>query len=139
MPGTLRFRAGRLTLPVWSSRRLTQRTPEFDAEQSAHRRTLVFAGIISYRQWTMQDLLNDIGRRFPLLESLKLSSGEGLIEKLPSFMGLLLAAFCFVFPRKDKIASLAAVLYSLGRFAVEFPTLAEEYARRVFTKGQRVK
>src|SRR5881227_550063 len=117
MPGTLRFRAGRLTLPVWSSRRLTQRTPEFDAEQSAHRRTLVFASIISYRQWTMQDLLDDIGRRFPLLKSLKLSSGEGAIEKLPAFMGLLLAAieqrryspFCFVFPRKDKIASTVAV------------------------------
>ena len=95
----------------------------------------------------MQDLLNDIGRRFPLLKSVKLSSREGPIENLPPFMGLLLAAieqrrhsaFCFVFPRKDKIAPLAAVLYSLGRFAVEFPTLAEEYARRVFTKGQRVK
>lgn len=62
-------------------------------------------------------------------------------------MGVLLAAieesrhasFCFVFPRKEGIAPISAVLYALGRFAVDFPALAEDYAQRRFSIGQRVK
>jgi hypothetical protein len=61
-------------------------------------------------------------------------------------MGVLLAtieeshhsSFCFVFPRKTGIGPLTAVLHSLGRFGVDFPKLAEEYARRSFQAGQRV-
>ena len=95
----------------------------------------------------MDDAQNALKSRFPLLTSLRIYNGPGETESLAAFTGVLLAAiaesrhssFCFVFPRKDRIAPLAAVLYALGRFAVDFPALAEEYARRSFEKGQRVK
>ena len=85
----------------------------------------------------MHDLRNALSQRFPLLTSLKLFHGAGEREDLASFMGVLLAtmegsrdsSFCFVFPRKSGIAPLSATLYALGRFAVDFPKLAEEYAR----------
>jgi hypothetical protein len=91
--------------------------------------------------------LNDVLRqRFPLLSSLRISNGPGDTEDLASFMGVLLAtieesrhsSFCFVFPRKTGIGPLTAVLYSLGRFGVDFPKRAEEYARHSFQAGQRV-
>ncbi len=86
-------------------------------------------------------------RRFPLLTSLKLFHASGEVEDLASFMGVLLAtmegsrdsSFCFVFPRKADIAPMSAVLYALGRFAVDFPLLAERYAKTSFTKDQRVR
>ena len=95
----------------------------------------------------MHDLQNALSQRFPLLTSLRLFHGPGEGEDLASFMGVLLAtmegsrdsSFCFVFPRKSVIAPLSATLYALGRFAVEFPKLAEQYARASFQLGQRVK
>jgi len=93
------------------------------------------------------DEAQDFRQRFPILEKLRISDGSGAGENLATFMGVLLAAmeksrnasFCFVFPRKEGIAPLSAVLYSLGRFVVDFPLLAEEYAQRRFQKGQRVR
>ncbi|MCU1305278.1 MAG: hypothetical protein JWQ87_5562 [Candidatus Sulfotelmatobacter sp.] len=94
------------------------------------------------------DIAQDFLRqRFPILEKLRISDGSDTAENLATFMGVLLAAmersryasFCFVFPRKQAIAPLSAVLYSLSRFSVEFPALAEEYAQRSFQKGQRVR
>ena len=95
----------------------------------------------------MTDLLGMIEGSFPLLSSLRVNHGAGDTEDLASFMGLLLAtieraqysSFCFVFPRKEAIAPLTAVLYALGKFAVDFPALAEAYAQRRFKIGQRVK
>lgn len=95
----------------------------------------------------MDDTLNTLKQRFPLLASLRLYNGPGDTEAIAAFMGILLAAiaesrhstFCFVFPRKARIAPLTAVLYALGRFAVDFPDLAKHYAKRSFEKGQRVK
>src|ERR1019366_5700400 len=95
----------------------------------------------------MHDLQNALSQRFPLLTSLRLFHGPGEGEDLASFMGVLLAtmegsrdsSFCFVFPRKSFIAPLSATLYALGRFAVDFPKLAEQYARASFQLGQRVK
>lgn len=86
-------------------------------------------------------------RRFPLLTSLKICNDAGDGEELATFMSVLLGAneesrytsFCFVFPRKEGIAPLTAILYSLGRFAVDFPKLAEKYAQRSFQRGQRVR
>src|SRR5438874_9731997 len=95
----------------------------------------------------MDTAFNDFKRRFPLLGSLRLQYKNEELEDMHLFMGILLAtieearerAFCFVFPRKGETAALGAVLYSLGRFASEFPKLAQNYARRSFQKGQRVK
>lgn len=95
----------------------------------------------------MHDSQNPLVQRFPLLTSLSIRRCSEDSEELATFMGVLLgaieesryASFCFVFPRKDEIAPLTAVLYSLGRFAVDFPKLAEEYARRSFQRGQRVR
>src|ERR1017187_10216121 len=95
----------------------------------------------------MTDLIATIEDRFPLLSSLRIHHGSGDTEDLASFMGLLLAtiekaqyaSFCFVFPRKEAIAPLTAVLYALGKFAVDFPTLAQQYAERSFRMGQRIR
>jgi hypothetical protein len=95
----------------------------------------------------VNDLQNTLRRRFPLLTSLRIFHGPGDGEDLATFMGVLLAAmegsrdssFCFVFPRKGGIAPLSATLYALGRFAFEFPELAEHYARSGFQTGQRVR
>jgi hypothetical protein len=95
----------------------------------------------------MDDLKNALIQRFPLLTSLRICRDSAESEELAAFIGVLLAAiedsryasFCFVFPRKDLVAPLTAVLYSLGKFAVEFPKLAEEYAHRSFRSGQRVR
>jgi len=95
----------------------------------------------------MDDLQNALKRRFPLLTSLRIFHDPGDSEDLAAFMGVLLAAmegshgssFCFVFPRKAGIAPLSASLYALGRFAVDFPKLAEQYARQSFQKEQRVR
>jgi len=90
---------------------------------------------------------NLLRARFRLLTSLRLFHGSGECEDLAAFMGILLAAmetserssFCFVFPRKEGLATLSAALYALGRFALDFPSLAEEYAKRSFTSGQRIR
>lgn len=95
----------------------------------------------------MNDPQNTLKRRFPLLTSLRIFHGPGNGEDLATFMGVLLAAmegsrdssFCFVFPRKSGIAPLSATLYALGRFAVDFPELAERFAKSGFQIGQRVK
>jgi hypothetical protein len=95
----------------------------------------------------MNDLKRTIEERFPLLATVRIYRDADHAEDLATFMGILLAAieearfspFCFVFPRKDSIAPLCAVLYALGKFAVDFPKLAEQYAERSFQKGQRVR
>ena len=95
----------------------------------------------------MDDIQNALRQRFPLLTALRIFHGPGKGEDLAAFMGVLLAAmersgdapFCFVFPRKAGIAPLSAALYALGRFAVDFPKLAEQYAEERFQKGQRVR
>jgi hypothetical protein len=95
----------------------------------------------------MDNLRNALRSRFRLLTSLRIFHGSGDSENLAAFMGVLLAAmeesrdssFCFIFPRKASIAPLSATLYALGRFAVDFPTLAEQYAVRRFQKSQRVR
>ena len=94
----------------------------------------------------MDELREALKTRFPLLSSLHLYR-ERESEDLAAFMGILLAAmegtqrspFCFVFPRKASVAPLTATLYALGKFAADFPRLAEEYARRSFKANQRVK
>lgn len=95
----------------------------------------------------MDDLQNGLRKRFPLLTSLRIFHGPGDGEDVAAFMGVLLAAmegardssFCFVFPRKAGIAPMSAALYALGRFAVDFPKLAEQYARQSFTIDQNIK
>lgn len=95
----------------------------------------------------MDELQNILRQRFRLLTSLRIFHRSGECEDLAAFMGILLAAmesaqrspFCFVFPRKQGLATLSAALYALGRFAVDFPGLAEEYAKRSFSNGQRVR
>jgi hypothetical protein len=95
----------------------------------------------------MDEIREVLRARFPLLFSLRLCQGGASNEELAAFMGILLAAmeqsprspFCFVFPRKSSMAPLSATLYALGKFALDFPRLAEEYARRGFDVGNRVK
>jgi hypothetical protein len=95
----------------------------------------------------MDKACDEFKLRFPFLSSLRLQYRNDDVEDLALFMGILLGTiersrrpvFCFIFPRKGQIAPLTAVLYSLGRFALEFPKLAENYARRSFQKGERVK
>src|SRR5579862_9523145 len=95
----------------------------------------------------MDDLENALRKRFPVLTSIRIFHGAADGEDLATFMGVLLAgmegsrdsAFCFVFPQKLGIAPLSASLYALGKFAVEFPTLAQNYAKSGFQNGQRVK
>jgi hypothetical protein len=95
----------------------------------------------------MDELQNAVRRRFPLLISLRIFHNLGECENLATFMGILLAAmegsqessFCFILPRKNGLATLSAALYALGRFAVGFPSLAEQYAKRSFSAGQRVR
>jgi hypothetical protein len=95
----------------------------------------------------VDELRNVLRQRFRLLTSLRIFHRSGEFEDLAAFIGILLAAmessqrssFCFVFPRKQGLATLSAVLYALGRFAVDFPGLAEEYAKRSFSSGQRVR
>lgn len=95
----------------------------------------------------MDDIRVILKARFPLLFDLKLCRAGGSHEDLAAFMGVLLTAmeeapqspFCFVFPRKASIAPLSATLYALGKFAHDFPSLAEEYAKRGFKSGTRVK
>ncbi len=95
----------------------------------------------------MERIFEELGKQFPLLMRLQLRSGDAQPEDIASFLGIILgaieqarhASFCFVLPKKSHIAPLTAVLYSLGKFAVEFPKLAEDYARREFHRGQRVK
>ena len=96
---------------------------------------------------SVDDLGNALKRRFPLLTSLRIYQGSGDSEGLATFMGILLttmegsrgSSFCFVFPRKSGIAPLTASLYALGRFAVDFPNLAEQYAMQRFQNEQRVR
>jgi hypothetical protein len=104
--------------------------------------------LLSPERWqAMDDLQKALRQRFPLLTSLRLLHDPDECEDLAAFMGLLLAAmegahgssFCFVLPRKDGLATLSAALYALGRFAVDFPKLAEEYAKRSFSIGQKVR
>jgi hypothetical protein len=95
----------------------------------------------------MDDLQNALRERFPLLTSMRILHDSGDSEGLASFMGILLAAmhgahgssFCFVLPRKQGLATLSASLYALGRFAIDFPDLAERYAKRSFSNKQRVR
>lgn len=95
----------------------------------------------------MDDVQSTLRRRFPLLSSLRLLRDGADCEDLAAFMGVLLAAmegshgssFCLVFPRKQGLATLSAALYALGRFAMDFPKLAEQYAQRSFTIDQRVR
>lgn len=95
----------------------------------------------------MDDLQKGLTRRFPMLASLRIFHNPGECEGLAAFMGILLAAmegshkspFCFVLPRKHGLATLSAALYALGRFAGDFPKLAEQYATRRFSTGQKVR
>ncbi len=95
----------------------------------------------------MEKIFEDLGKQFPLLTCLQLRSGDAVPEDIAPFVGVILgaieqrrhASFCFVFPKKTQIAPLTAVVYSLSKFAVEFPRLAEEYASKSFHIGQRVK
>lgn len=95
----------------------------------------------------MDELQSTLRRRFPLLTSLRIFHDADECEDLATFMGILLAAmegahessFCFVLPRTNGLATLSSALYALGRFAVEFPKLAEQYAKRSFSTGQKVR
>jgi hypothetical protein len=95
----------------------------------------------------MDDALNALKGRFPLLTSLRIHNGPNDTEEIAGFMGILLAAiatsrhssFCFVFPRKTQVAPLAASLYVLGRFAMDFPKLAKRYAEKTFGNPKRVR
>jgi hypothetical protein len=95
----------------------------------------------------MLNLRVALEERFPLLASLRLYQRPSVTERFASFVGILLAGLeksdgtplCFVFPRKDSLAALSAVLYALGSFAADFPALAELYAKEGFRTGQRVK
>lgn len=95
----------------------------------------------------MDDIRRTLHTRFPLLRELCLYHESVGCEELATFMGVLLAtmqepldsSFCFVIPRKHGIAPLSSVLYALGRFAVDYPRLAQQYASRSFATGQRVR
>lgn len=95
----------------------------------------------------MPDLQSALRARFPLLNKLRVSHGPGDCEDIAVFMNVLLSVMdgarrtpvCFVFPRKAGIAPLSAVLFALGRFAVDFPSLADTYAGKRFQAGQRIK
>lgn len=83
--------------------------------------------------------------RYPLLSDLQFGTGGVRDAPLPG-LGLLLAAAnkcepgacCFVFPRSSSITSATAVIGALTRLKSDFPRRVEDFARRGFTRGQRV-
>jgi len=93
-------------------------------------------------------LIDEFRRRFPLFERVVGRFGEDTPrEQIPWFFGFLLAAAtnpnpgasCFVLEKTSGTASIAAILTAFSRLKADFPKLVEEYARRAFARGQRVR
>src|SRR5687768_13009902 len=84
--------------------------------------------------------------RYPFLADLRFSVG-GVADTPPPVLALLLAAAekrapgacCFVLPRATSITMSLGILGALTRIKAEFPGRVEEYARRQFVMGQRVR
>jgi hypothetical protein len=86
--------------------------------------------------------------RFPILRRAFVRGvNDGRAERLPAFLGLLMAAMdagssaplCFLLPRRGEMARLAAVLYGLHRFTVCQSELTKRYAEINFTPGELVR
>ena len=95
-----------------------------------------------------QELIRELGSRFPIFDNVVGRFGEGSPEeRIPWFFALLLAASmkgepgacCFVLDKTPGTAPLTAVFLALARLQEDFPRLAESYARTALSVGQHVR
>ena len=92
-------------------------------------------------------LIRELRRRFPLIHSIRGMFGSESEERIPWFIGLILAATltdmpgpcCFVLDKTRGTAAIAAILLALSKLKEEFPELSSIYARTAFSKGDRVR
>ena len=96
----------------------------------------------------MTSLRDELRRRYPILEKVRLSASTGgTPETIPPFFGLLLALLessdergcCVVVPDPTGVAHVLATLFALVRLQREFDVLTRAWAERGFEVGQRVK
>jgi hypothetical protein len=96
-------------------------------------------------------VIGELYAKFPLLSRLILrqTQAEGIFitERLPSFLGFILAAMenppehplCFVLPKCGEVARLAIVLCALHQFKKKQVQFARTYGAANFSKGEKVK
>ena len=94
-----------------------------------------------------QELIDELRRRFPLIERLVGHFGHGTQEeRIPWFFALLMSAAtkggpgacCFVLDKTRGTTAVAAVLLALAKLQENFPILVNKYAQTVHVSGQRV-
>ena len=96
----------------------------------------------------MDQIVNQIKERYPLLTRLRVTTVEAgnNSEPLPLFMGILLAAMesesksasCFILPRREQSAHLAAIMFGLTKFVADYNRLDRQIAEKTFSPGQHV-
>ena len=95
-----------------------------------------------------QELIDELRRRFPLIERLVGHFGHGTQEeRIPWFFALLLSAAkkggpgacCFVLDKTRGTTAVAAVLLALAKLHEDFPDLVIKYAQTAHFLGQRVR
>ena len=95
-----------------------------------------------------QELIDELRRRFPLIERLVGHFGHGTQEeRIPWFLALLLSAAvkgepgacCFVLDKTRGTTAVAAVLLALAKLQENFPILVNKYAQTAHVSGQHVK
>ena len=95
-----------------------------------------------------QELVDELRRRFPLLDQIVGQFGEhSQEERIPWFLALFLSAAtkrepgacCFVMDKTPGTATVAAVILALARLQDEFPELVKNYAESALDLGQRVR
>ena len=95
-----------------------------------------------------QELIDELRRRFPLIERLVGHFGHGTQEeRIPWFFALLLSAAvkgelgacCFVLDKTRGTTAVAAVLLALAKLQENFPILVNKYAQTAHVSGQHVR
>ncbi|MCY3922667.1 MAG: DrmE family protein [Chloroflexi bacterium] len=95
-----------------------------------------------------RELIQELQRRFPTLVHVVGRFGQSeKVEQLPWFLAMIMSACirgkpgacCFVLDKTPGTTALVAILLVLERLREEFPSLASDYARSAFAKGQHVK
>lgn len=96
----------------------------------------------------MEQVIKQLRVQFPLLTRLMVGTKDipEETQPLPLFLGILLAAMdsknatpsCFVLPRREQTAPLAAIVFGLKKFIEDFHRLDREIAEKNFTPGQNV-
>ena len=96
----------------------------------------------------MSDLRHELSRRYPILDTVRLSrAGSGEAEAVPPFVGLLCAlaesghnrGCCVVVPEPSGLAHALASVLAMVRLRREFDLLTKAWAERGFESGQTVR